>query len=410
MKQLPLFAQAPYSVTDITRKIREVLETSDDLQDIWVGGEVSNCSRPASGHLYFTLKDRGAAIKCVMWRNGVMRLSYLPRDGDAIEVHGSVGVYEVGGAYQLYADTLRPTGEGLLYQEFLRLKARLEAEGLFDVSLKRPLPEWPAVIGIVTSPTGAALHDMLTCLERRYALVKVIIAPSAVQGSEAPAQIIHAIETLNRQAAPDVILVARGGGSIEDLWAFNDEQVARAIRASTAPVVCGVGHETDYTIADFAADVRAPTPTAAAEIATPDCQELAEMLGDLVNRMQTSMRGCLETPRWKLAHLQSRLQIASPQARLRSDRQRLDEFTRRIETALGHSLQVCRLRLESTSLHLAAINPAAILSRGYAIVQGADGELIKSIRQVKAGERIQVQVSDGTFGAQVSASPPGEGL
>ena len=251
MTQLSLFQPPSWTVTNLTRYLRVLLEGDANLQDIWVVGEISNLSRPASGHLYFTLKDSGAALRCVMWRNAVLRQPLLPQDGEAIEVHGSLSVYEAGGNYQLYADLIRPAGEGALYQEFLRLKARLEEEGLFADERKRPIPRWPKTIGIVTSPTGAALRDMLNTLKRRYPLVRVILAPTAVQGEEAPGGIVEAISRLNRIAQPDVILLARGGGSIEDLWAFNDERVARAIFASRVPVISGVGHETDFAIADF---------------------------------------------------------------------------------------------------------------------------------------------------------------
>jgi len=231
MEQLSLFAPPTWSVSEITRYLRDLLGGDPTLQDLWVLGEVSNFSRPSSGHLYFTIKDSTATLRCVMWRTTAMRQSYIPREGDAIEVHGSINVYEAGGQYQLYADLFRPAGEGVLYREFLRLKAQLEAEGLFDTERKRPIPEWPHRIGIITSPTGAALRDMLDTIRRRYPLVEVVLAATAVQGEEAPAGIVKALEGLNRVARPDVILLARGGGSIEDLWAFNDERVARAIVA-----------------------------------------------------------------------------------------------------------------------------------------------------------------------------------
>ena len=265
MSQIPLFShQIPvsWSVTDLTRYLRELLESDELLQDVWVQGEVSNLSRPASGHLYLTLKDDSASLRCVMWRNAVLRQGFVPRDGDAIQVHGAISIYEAGGQYQLYADIFRPAGEGALFQEFLRLKALLETEGLFDPQRKRPIPSRPRCIGIVTSPTGAALQDMLNTLKRRYPLVEVVLAPTPVQGDAAPLGIITALHDVVRVANPDVIILARGGGSIEDLWAFNDERVARAIAASPVPVITGVGHETDFTIADFVSDLRAPTPTA----------------------------------------------------------------------------------------------------------------------------------------------------
>jgi exodeoxyribonuclease VII large subunit len=230
MEQLPLFDASPrWTVSDLTRYLRQLLESDESLQGLWVQGEVSNFSRPASGHVYFTLKDAGAQLRCVMWRNDAARLRFAPRDGMAVEAHGKLSIYETGGQYQLYADVLRPAGEGALYQEFLRLKALLEAAGLFEAARKRPLPERPARIGIVTSPTGAALRDMLNTLRRRNPLVEVILAPAPVQGNEAPPALVAALQALNEIAAPDVILLARGGGSMEDLWAFNDERVVRAV-------------------------------------------------------------------------------------------------------------------------------------------------------------------------------------
>jgi len=402
MSQLPLFQPPSWTVTDITRYLRQVIETDELLQDVWVIGEVSNCSRPSSGHLYFTLKDNSASLKIVMWRSTVVRQTFIPRDGDAVEVHGSMGVYEAGGSYQLYADMLRPTGEGLLYQEFLRLKARLEAEGLFDPLRKRPIPRWPHRIGIVTSPTGAALRDMLTALRRRYPLASVVISPAPVQGDDAPPRIVDAIRLLNRQVSPDVILIGRGGGSIEDLWAFNDERVARAICSSQAPVICGIGHETDFTIADFAADLRAPTPTAAAELCVPDRFELAESLDEIVSRMQQAVRTCLATPRWELREAQNRLALYSPESRVRSGRQRLDELSRRLETSAAHTLQVCGLHLRAAEQRLNALNPSSVLNRGYSIVQRKDGVVITQVSQVNEGDPIHVRVSDGTFAAKVS--------
>ncbi|MCJ7695056.1 MAG: exodeoxyribonuclease VII large subunit, partial [Anaerolineaceae bacterium] len=250
------------SISQLTRYLRELLESDEILQDIWVRGEVSNFSQPRSGHIYFTLKDNEASIKCVMWKGQAMRLRFEMRDGLALEAHGSMSVYEAGGQVQLYIDLMRPAGEGLLYQEFLRVKASLEAEGLFDPEHKRPIPKLPKRIGIVTSSTGAALQDILNTLSRRYPLAQVFLAATQVQGAEAPTGIVAALALVNKLANPDVIIIGRGGGSIEDLWAFNSEDVARAIYNSKAPVISGVGHETDFTIADFVADLRAPTPTA----------------------------------------------------------------------------------------------------------------------------------------------------
>jgi exodeoxyribonuclease VII large subunit len=402
MTQLPLFQPPTWSVADLTRYLRQKIEEDEVLQDLWVMGEVSNFSRPSSGHIYFTLKDATASLRCVMWRPNALRQGYLPRDGDAVEVHGSLGIYETSGVYQLYADTIRPTGEGLLYQEFLRLKARLEAEGLFDPLRKRPIPPWPRVIGIVTSPTGAALHDMLNTLRRRFPLVKVILAPTAVQGVEAPAGIITALQALNQHIQPDIILLARGGGSIEDLWAFNDEGVARAIASSLAPVISGVGHETDFTIADFVADLRAPTPTAAAELATPNQDDLRLASSDLAERINRTILTILNETHWQVTNLGNRLQLFSPRSRLRSDLQRLDELSRRVVMAQVNKLRFQRMQLQNPEQRLAGLNPVSILNRGYAMVLQPDGTLVHSVNQVNTDDLLDVRVSDGNFGARVT--------
>ncbi|UCH58958.1 MAG: exodeoxyribonuclease VII large subunit [Anaerolineales bacterium] len=397
---MPFFEPPSWTVTDVTRYLRNLLSGDEHLQDLWVMGEVSNLSRPASGHLYFTLKDANASLRCVMWRNTVIRQQVLPRDGEAVEVHGGVDIYEAGGQYQLYADLIRPAGEGLLYQEFLRLKARLEAEGLFEAERKRPIPKWPRRIGIVTSPTGAALRDMLNTIQRRFALVEVILAPSAVQGTEAPVNIVAALENLNQVTKPDVILLARGGGSMEDLWAFNDEGVVRAIVASMAPVITGVGHETDFTIADFAADLRAATPTAAAELATPNRVDLLALLFELSERIRRSAGANVQDLKWNLAELTNRLKLRSPEMRWLSDRQRLDDLARRASIAWINRLKVENLRLEGASQRLDSLNPEAILERGYAIVTHQDGQLVRSIKDVSPGDDLEVRVSDGQFNAQ----------
>jgi len=401
MTQIPLFQIPTWSVTELTRYLRDLLESDENLQDLWVEGEVSNLSQPSSGHLYFTIKDSSSALRCVMWRNAVTRQAFLPRDGDAIEVHGNISLYEASGYYQLYADLIRPAGEGALYQEFLRLKAQLESEGLFDPLRKKPIPPWPRIIGIVTSPTGAALRDMLRTIKRRYPPVEIILAPTAVQGEEAPAGILTAIESLNRVVKPDVILLARGGGSIEDLRAFNDESVARAIVDSQAPVITGVGHETDFTIADFAADLRAATPTAAAELATPDQADLRQALSALSADNLRAMQLLLQTRRTDLERSHSLLLSRSPLGRVRRDRQRLDELNLRGSIALMHTLEIDRARLAGLDLRLRALNPQAILERGFSIVTHLDGRIVRSVQQVQPEDDLQVRVSDGEFGARV---------
>jgi exodeoxyribonuclease VII large subunit len=382
--------------------VRATLEAEEQLQDLWVAGEVSNLSQPRSGHLYFTLKDSEAALRCVMWKPQVLRLGRLPQPGDAVEVHGSISVYEAGGQYQLYADRLRPTGAGLLYQQFLQLKEALEAEGLFDPERKREIPTWPGRIGVVTSPTGAALQDILNTLQRRFPLPEVVLAPTLVQGEGAPAGIIRALGRLNQEARPDVILLARGGGSLEDLWAFNDEGVVRAVVASDAPVITGVGHETDFTLADFAADLRAPTPTAAAELATPDRGELLDQLAETQARLERAAGTLLREWQLDLEARRTGLQRASPRARVQDGRQRLDEADRRARTALLHFLQIQRARLEGQGQRLDALSPGAVLSRGYAVVRRPDGEVIRRAGQVLPGDPLQVRVQEGQFGVQVT--------
>ena len=405
MDQLELFyaASPVLSVSELNRHLRMLLEAEEPLQDLWVRGEVSNLARPASGHLYYSLKDAQAALRCVMWRADAQRLLSLPREGEAVEVHGYIGLYEAGGQLQLYVDTLRPAGEGARYQEFLRLKAALEQEGLFSAERKRPLPAWPRRIGLVTSASGAALQDVLHVLERRYPLAEVVLAACAVQGDEAPEQIARALHRLNRRARPDVILVVRGGGSVEDLWAFNDEAVVRAIAGSAAPVVTGVGHETDVTLADFAADVRAPTPSAAAEIATPSQEALSHQVGLLRTRLAKSLVHSLRRGRTELRALQTSLRLTSPQMRLANARQQLDDRMRRAQATVTHDLALRRVAVQGWMQTLSAVGPQAVLARGYAIVSRAsDGTIVHSASQVSVGEALDLRLLDGVVPAQVT--------
>lgn len=401
--QFPLFRleRRLWTVTDVTRLVRTALETDPALQDVWVRGEVSNVSRPGSGHLYFTLKDAQASLRCVMWRSDVERQTRIPREGEAVEAHGRIGVYEAGGQYQLYADSVRRSGEGTLYQEFLRLKARLEAEGLFDPARKQPLPAWPRRVGVVTSPTAAALRDVVHVLERRFPLAEVILSPTPVQGEEAPLGIVAALRALHQVSRPDVILLVRGGGSLEDLWAFNDEAVVRAVAAATIPVVTGVGHETDFVLADFAADQRAPTPSAAAEVATPNRAELGVRVRMLGEGMALELASRLAQGRRDLDALRAALERASPRAQLANARQRVDEITRRLARAETHLLALHKSAVSGLAQALRAIGPPAVLARGYAVVKlVGPGTIVRSVDQVGGGERLEIRVSDGTFGAE----------
>jgi len=389
------------SVTQLSQYLRALMESDEILRDVWVQGEISNLSMPTSGHVYFTLKDQDAALRCVIWKNAAAGMRRHLLEGTAVETHGYVSVYERSGQYQLYIDIIRPAGEGALYQEFMRLKALLESEGLFDVERKRSIPAFPKLIGIVTSPTGAALQDMLNILRARFPLVEVVVAPAAVQGMEAPGQIVRAIQYLNRKVKPDVILAGRGGGSLEDLWAFNDELVVRAIAASPTPIITGIGHETDFTLADFAADVRAPTPTAAAVAAVPDIQEFKAEIENRMVILASSVYNQLEQRRSNLTLINHHLQQLSPRLKLRQEMQRVDEINFSMGRSLTHYFQVQKLHLDHFSNRLHALDPDQVLKRGYAIVSDEKGTTIHSIHMVRPAQTVKVRLQDGRFDTQV---------
>lgn len=391
-----------YRVSQITAYIKELFDSDDALQDLWLEGEVSNYSRAASGHVYFTLKDEEAQIRCVMWRSQVGRQAYLPQNGEAIVAHGRISVYEAGGQYQLYVDDIQPAGAGLLYLQFEALKERLAAEGFFDAERKRPLPSFPQRLGVVTSPSAAALRDIVNVLRRRYPLIEMVLSPTLVQGDEAPPQIVAAIEALNEYAEVDVIIVARGGGSLEDLWAFNDERVARAICASQVPVITGVGHETDFTIADFVADVRAPTPSAAAEVVVPDRQELRGTVESWRERLAQLMKERIEKERRTLQYREQALRRFSPQAQIDSYRQRMDDLMHSALASFKHRFALAREQLRTLDSQLQALGPLATLERGYAIAKHlGTGKVVRSIAQVVVGDRLEVRVSNGQFESTV---------
>jgi exodeoxyribonuclease VII large subunit len=394
-----------WTVSRLTQHIKDLLELDPELQNVWLRGEISNLTKATSGHLYFTLKDAQAAIGCVMWRSAAEGLAWKPEHGAAALARGRISVYAPRGHYQLYVDELHPAGLGDLNARFEQLRDRLKAEGLFDAERKRSLPPFPRVLGIVTSPQAAALRDVLNVLRRRFPLVQVLLAPSLVQGEQAPPQIVAALQALDRRHEVDLILLVRGGGSLEELWAFNDEQVARAIAACRHPVVSGVGHETDFTIADFVADLRAPTPSAAAELSVPDQAEVRARIGGWVEQMAGHLARGVGEMRQTLDQERRALQRVSPQARVDTHRQQVDDLTRRASRALAQRLALRRSALVGLGARLAALSPQATLERGYAIVRQAEtGVVVQRVRAVSRGDPLTIRVQDGEFGAVVDAA------
>jgi exodeoxyribonuclease VII large subunit len=434
-----------YSVSRLNKEVRLLLESGLPL--LWLEGELSNFAAPASGHWYFSLKDSTAQVRCAMWRQRNSQVRFRPKDGMAVLVRARVGLYEPRGEYQLLVEHLEEAGEGALKREFEKLKTRLAAEGLFAAERKRPLPAVPRRIGVVTSPTGAAIHDILRVLRARFPAASVVLYPTAVQGAAAVPEIVRAIEAASRRQECDVLIVARGGGSLEDLWCFNDERVARAIAACRVPTVSGVGHEVDVTIADFVADLRAPTPSAAALAVVPDKQGWLEMLAQLEQRFVGAMGRGLRTQALALGALMQRLQISHPGAKLAQHAQRLDDLEQRLRLSLRasvstqqqqlHSLSTRlwrenpRHRLEALCAHAAAlrqrlvssftghvsgldqrlvlasrtlnaVSPLATLGRGFAVIHRVDdGSLLRDAAQVPAGTEIEARLARGRLRAKV---------
>ncbi|MHA1215785.1 MAG: exodeoxyribonuclease VII large subunit [Candidatus Thorarchaeota archaeon] len=387
-----------YTVSQVTLHIKDLLEGDSLLPDLWVEGEVSNYVRSSAGHMYFTLKDAQAQLPCVLWRSRVSHLEHVPTDGEAAIVHGHISVYQVRGVYQLYVDQMRRAGTGDLFLQFQMLKEKLRQEGLFAKERKRALPPFPRRVGVVTSPTGAALRDILHVLQRRYPLAEIILAPTLVQGDGASPQIVAAIEALNLHTDVDVIIVARGGGSLEELWAFNDERVARAIVASITPIISGVGHETDSTISDFVADVRAPTPSAAAEIAVPDQEALRAHLLQARDGLALVIGRCITEGRTRTEYALGLLRRASPRVLVDRWRQSLDDMRERMTTVHRHRSALLREHVSSMKLRLQTLSPQETLERGYAIVSRSDtGSVVTQTAQVTSGDAINVRVSDGRF-------------
>lgn len=397
------------SVADLNAYLRELIESDQILSNLWIAGEIAEFKRYAtSGHCYFTLKDAQSSIRAVMWRTYAARHSQLPSSGDAVLCHGRAGIYEARGELQLVVDTIVPAGAGLLNARFEELKQRLEAEGLFSPERKRPLPALPRRIGIVTSPQAAALQDMLNVLRRRCPLVEVLISPCLVQGERAPDSIVEALYNLYALDV-DLIILARGGGSIEDLWAFNDEAVARAVFASPVPLVSGVGHETDTTIVDYVADLRAPTPSAAAELAVPEREELQALVADLRARADEAMLIALEQRRANLREAIRSVERADPRRNISQQRQQVDDLLRRMANQTLRTAELNRARLVGLTARLHTLSPEATLARGYAVVRReADGVVITAAAQVAPASRLSVTLHRGKLLADVVIPDPQE--
>jgi len=389
-----------YTVSQLTREIHEVLERN--LPRVWITGEVSNFRKPASGHCYFTLKDERAQINVVMWRSAAARLKFDVKDGLSLIIHGELTVYEPRGQYQVVVRRAEPLGAGALQLAFLQLKEKLAAEGLFDEDRKKPLPFIPRRIGIVTSATGAAVHDMLNVILRRFPGARTLICPARVQGDAAAGEIAAAIQRLNRILDIDVMIVGRGGGSLEDLWPFNEEAVARAIAASRVPIVSAVGHETDYTIADFVADVRALTPTDAGRLVVPDAKDLEADLKALAGRLGQALLGRVAQAKEKLAAFGRSYALRRPLDRIREREQRLDDLCQHFYRNIGHMLVMKRQRLMATVSQLESLGPLAVLGRGYSITfREPEGPVLRDVAALKAGDVVRTRLGKGEFRSRV---------
>ena len=392
---------AIYTVSQLSSHTRQTLERDSVLQDVWVNGEVANLARPGSGHSYFSLRDGKATLRCVMFRNS--RGAQYLESGAAIVLHGRISIYEQRGDLQLIADIAQPEGVGELQLQLEQLKFQLEQQGLFDLSRKRELPRFPQKIAVVTSPSGSVWHDIQNVVRRRYPLVELAIAPAPVQGEDAAPAIAEALQAAGDEPNVDLVIVARGGGSLEDLWAFNEEAVARAIFACPVPVVSAVGHETDHTIADLVADLRAPTPSAAAELVVPDRSELIAFTVAAAQSMDAGVSRLLTTSVDAVQQLDRRLQGSLPD--LDSMRMRLDDRLRSARQLLAHMLSLNGERVESLNLRLEALSPRDTLRRGYAIVQRSDdGSVVSGYSQAKSGDAIDITLTSGSLKAQVTSS------
>lgn len=379
------------TVSQLNAYMKRVIDGQTALADIWIKGEISNFKEHYSGHLYITLKDEGGVLKAVMFKGAAMGLTFRPEDGMKVLARGRIGVYEQGGSYQLYINEMTPDGVGELYIAYEQLKKRLEAEGLFDDAVKKPIPKYPKSVGVVTATTGAAVRDIINVITRRYPQCEIIIYPSLVQGDGAAPNIVKAIEYFNEHKLCDTLIVGRGGGSIEDLWAFNEEIVARAIYASEIPVISAVGHETDFTIADFVADLRAPTPSAAAEIAVPSGIELISRVSTMENRIKTAEINLLKNRRLKI----EKLAMRSPKDRIDDLRQKNDGLLKQAEKSFQLRLEGKKKIMSSLFAKLDALSPLAVMARGYAIASESDGTVIRTVKNMTDGKEFSLRLADG---------------
>ncbi|WP_448594141.1 exodeoxyribonuclease VII large subunit [Thermoflexus hugenholtzii] len=404
------FELAPITVLTVSQlaaHLKEAVESRFAWGDLWVEGEVGDLRPTAPGHIFFSLKEGRAQITCVVWKTHAARMAQLPANGQAVLVRGRIGYYEDRGDCRLYVDRWLPLGLGQRFLALEDLKRRLEAEGLFEPARKRPLPPYPQRIGVVTSPAGAALRDIINVLRRRWPLAELILSPTVVQGEEAPPAIVAALEALQALPNLDLIIIARGGGSHEELWAFNDERVVRAVAASIHPVISGVGHAIDLTLTDAAADVHAPTPSAAAELATPDRDAVAAQIAGWRDRLEQAIRARLERAGQALATMRARLQAHTPERELYARRERLHRLRTRLEGAIRQQILQAEARWGYHRARLEALNPRAVLARGYALVRRADGRLVTRADQVQPGEPLTVQWIDGEVPVRVEGGSPG---
>ena len=391
-----------FTVTQVTRYIRTLLSQDSTLQDVWVRGEISDLARHGSGHCYFTLKEHATQLRCVMFREEAQELTFTPAEGMAAIAHGTISVYEQRGQYQLIVRELERQGIGDLYLAFERLKSKLAAEGLFDEARKRPLPAFPRRIALLTSPHGAAIHDILTTLRQRWPVADVIVIPTPVSGAAASPGIVRSLQLLRTHGGADVAVLARGGGSIEELSGFNTEEVARAIVASPVPVVTGIGHETDFTIAEFVADHRAPTPTAAAAAVSPHGHELLRQVQGSQRIIARRLRRMAERCRRELALVQARPVLRMPRLLLAQRRQRVDDLMASLPRTVARRLAELRQRSGRAQERLMALSPQAVLGRGFSIARLTDGTVVRSAKQVSVGAAVHLTFAEGWAGAKVS--------